>query len=698
VSVRVRLGTLFGRWLPALVAAVYLLGPPPVQGAERLVLLELFTNDACQFCASLTPPLERLLADYGGRVAPVFYHVNWPDPGDPFYSAAAVSVESRLRFYAVDAIPHLFIDGQAVPSRLRFESDNLDSVRALIDQRLSQPSPLTIDFSTATRPGSAGIDTTTVTATFTVDGSLPSTDLAWTTAVVEFFVDYSAQPGITPAVRYGHVLRQTGPERGLEPLTFNGSQASGSVEFIRRPAWQEGRIGLVVFVQDTLTHEVLQAATDLPRFDFRMPQQIRQISSGSSLDFGFDLVNRGGEAATYEIFPTVPGAEQLAVSLDLSGATPRGDTLVVGLGPGETRSGTVTAAVTGDPAEASFFLNARDASRPAVVWSRPLKALAGFRYLYVADTHSEAADTLYTNAFDAVRPTIGNGTELRVGVWQTALGQLTDADLEGVQHLFWATGSSFPGITAADRGVLGRFLERGGSLFLSGQDIGWEMADSTSPFFTEDSKAFYNQVLYARYVADNANDFELRGAAGDPIGNNLVLRINGGDGANNQTSPDVIAPLDAAATIFKYDSLQVGALRVDTGVYRLVYFAFGFEGIDTRETREAVMQRVVQWLRSPATTVAALTSGPPTRFEVLANAPNPFNPQTRIFFQLPAAGKVRVRVYDLLGRRVATVADDVFEAGRHAVLFRADGLPSGVYLYEVAFQGQVRRRKMMLLR
>ncbi len=65
------------------------------------------------------------------------------------------------------------------------------------------------------------------------------------------------------------------------------------------------------------------------------------------------------------------------------------------------------------------------------------------------------------------------------------------------------------------------------------------------------------------------------------------------------------------------------------------------------------------------------------------NFPNPFNPRTAISYQLSAAGFVVLRVYDLLGREVATLASGVQPAGEHTVYWDASGLPSGVYAYKM---------------
>ncbi|MGA9115412.1 MAG: carbohydrate binding domain-containing protein, partial [Bacteroidota bacterium] len=73
----------------------------------------------------------------------------------------------------------------------------------------------------------------------------------------------------------------------------------------------------------------------------------------------------------------------------------------------------------------------------------------------------------------------------------------------------------------------------------------------------------------------------------------------------------------------------------------------------------------------------------PSAFRLLQNYPNPFNPLTTIAYDLPATVHVSLRVYDLLGREVAVVVDEVQPAGRIMVEFDAEALASGIYFYRL---------------
>jgi len=83
---------------------------------------------------------------------------------------------------------------------------------------------------------------------------------------------------------------------------------------------------------------------------------------------------------------------------------------------------------------------------------------------------------------------------------------------------------------------------------------------------------------------------------------------------------------------------------------------------------------------------------------LLQNTPNPFNPQTMIAFNLAEEQHVTITVFDVSGRRVATLIDEVKGAGLHEVQFNASGLSSGIYFYRLQAGEVVEQRKMVLLK
>jgi hypothetical protein len=88
--------------------------------------------------------------------------------------------------------------------------------------------------------------------------------------------------------------------------------------------------------------------------------------------------------------------------------------------------------------------------------------------------------------------------------------------------------------------------------------------------------------------------------------------------------------------------------------------------------------------------------GVPTVYSLEQNYPNPFNPSTTIKYQLPKAGFVTLKIYDILGREVALLINEFKVAGRYSIEFNASRLPSGVYIYELKSPDFTSSKKMML--
>ncbi|MBU0508106.1 T9SS type A sorting domain-containing protein [bacterium] len=88
----------------------------------------------------------------------------------------------------------------------------------------------------------------------------------------------------------------------------------------------------------------------------------------------------------------------------------------------------------------------------------------------------------------------------------------------------------------------------------------------------------------------------------------------------------------------------------------------------------------------------------PAEFFLADNYPNPFNPETRIRFSLPEGGFTSLKVYDAIGREVATLANGHYSAGQHAVVFRANDLPTGLYFYKLTAGGSSITKKMVLMK
>jgi hypothetical protein len=109
------------------------------------------------------------------------------------------------------------------------------------------------------------------------------------------------------------------------------------------------------------------------------------------------------------------------------------------------------------------------------------------------------------------------------------------------------------------------------------------------------------------------------------------------------------------------------------------------------------------WRFTTGTGTTAVDERPPARLVFSPNRPNPFVSSTQFAYALPASGHVRFSLYDVRGRRVATLVDAAQAAGPHTLRWEGrdamgGSLPSGAYFARLEFAGRSEVRKVVLVR
>jgi hypothetical protein len=87
-----------------------------------------------------------------------------------------------------------------------------------------------------------------------------------------------------------------------------------------------------------------------------------------------------------------------------------------------------------------------------------------------------------------------------------------------------------------------------------------------------------------------------------------------------------------------------------------------------------------------------------TTYELFDNYPNPFNPSTKIVYQIPERGNVSLKIYDMLGKEVTTLVEEYRDEGRYEINFDASNLASGVYIYQLRANNYIATKKMVLMK
>ncbi|MCR4439946.1 MAG: T9SS type A sorting domain-containing protein [bacterium] len=124
-----------------------------------------------------------------------------------------------------------------------------------------------------------------------------------------------------------------------------------------------------------------------------------------------------------------------------------------------------------------------------------------------------------------------------------------------------------------------------------------------------------------------------------------------------------------------------------------------FKSVALRDSLGNDRPALATWLSyCSAATGTSSSSSPIAGYSLQQNYPNPFNPTTTIRFSLPQRSQVTLKVFDVLGKEVAALANGELNAGEHSVVYDAKGLPSGVYFYRLQAGSFVQQRKMEMIK
>jgi hypothetical protein len=200
----------------------------------------------------------------------------------------------------------------------------------------------------------------------------------------------------------------------------------------------------------------------------------------------------------------------------------------------------------------------------------------------------------------------------------------------------------------------------------NGYDVGWTAAGD-----------YLTYTLNVKNTATYQISLELSAPS---TGGSLLVRVDG--------TLVGLKSVPATGGWQAWQEVSVGSLQLTAGshVFRVDIVAGGFNFAFARFTQVA---DGIAEKRMPST---------PASFSLAQNFPNPFNPTTVVSCQLPVAGNLKVLVYDLLGREVATLANESKEPGTYSFTWDASKIAAGVYFCRMEAGEFVATRRMALVR
>lgn len=274
--------------------------------------------------------------------------------------------------------------------------------------------------------------------------------------------------------------------------------------------------------------------------------------------------------------------------------------------------------------------------------------------------------------------------------------------LQNFRAVIWFLGDAVTRTETFDstaQAVLRSYLESGGNLFINGSRFASALGRSND----RDTRAFLSEYLkidFSGTTTPTCN--EVVGAPGTPFqGISFFFKR---EEPYRVDTLDEIRPVGSGLPV-----LQCTAGRVMAVAYRgtfgsgsragaIVTMAVPFETIATDSERSSLMSAVLNFFNIVTGVQDLIADRLPEAFFLSQNFPNPFNPTTSLRMGVPYPADVSLKIFDVLGREVATLVDEEQQPGTYTVVWDASHVAGGIYFARMQAGSFVQTRRLLLLK
>jgi len=280
-------------------------------------------------------------------------------------------------------------------------------------------------------------------------------------------------------------------------------------------------------------------------------------------------------------------------------------------------------------------------------------------------------------------------------------GKISLNNYEIVDWILGKESSTNETFNFAEQNKLKSFLQQGGKLLISGSEIGWDL----SYLGATADQDFYAEYLKTEYIDDaplgqSSTHYSVQNKSGEIFDGIPNFSFDDGThGTYNVDWPDAINAINGGENCLLYSGVNendgVAATYYDgffpnsSSPGKLMYLAFPFETVYPESARDTLMSRIIQFFEMPPAIVEDEKIIPNT-FVLLQNYPNPFNSQTKIRFQIPQQGKIKISIFNILGKNIRNWDINNIDTGMHEITWNGlneNGITvnSGTYFVQLNY-------------
>jgi hypothetical protein len=651
-------------------------------------LFEHFTQASCGPCAQQNPGFQSSILDPNpNSVRHIAYHTSWPGY-DPMYNVNPTQSDDRVNYYNVTGVPDLFLQGnykEAQPGGM-----TMGDVNTIV----SQTSPVKIVV--------ADVDNGTshdVTVTVKSIGIVPTGSWNLMNVVIERNVTYINPPGNNGETYFPNVMKLMIPNSSGDAVTLpaQGTESTFTYTYDEDASWNMSEIGVVSFLQNTSTKEVLNAGSsfDIVQNAVLYPPVTTAADgvAGANSSFPFTAGTAGGSDEDFTFSLTSDAPSDWTGTFTINGVTASSATIGLTAGAGQL-AGTIDVTPGATPAFATYTLSIIPANNPdAPAMLTQVFVISGVTDLVVNNaagngvTPGDAAE--WQEGF--INGMNFSGCTTYDSVYHTAVQTaLSQGALTGVSNLYLNIGWSFPGLTDEFVDQLKPFMDNGGNVFISGQDVAWETFDeAASPYWSQNKQDFFLDYLNVNWISDGSSANKPLTANMDDIYTSIPsATINAYYGAT-YFYPDQLDVVNNSIPIFYYNNNvgKIAGIRSNDG-HKVVFLGVGLEMIGTDDDKEAIIKTTYDWFHGNITSAQfdqqmASVMG--------QNFPNPSGDLTFI----PVSGLTSDMTFMLTDQLGRILVSQPVQKTSSKVVVNTNGLNNGVYFYRLVNGSQESVTKTM---
>jgi hypothetical protein len=647
--------------------------------APKYVLLEEFTGMNCGPCAAQNPGfLTNILTPNPIVVHHIAYHPSWPGV-DNMYTYNKGPVDSMVTEYAVTGVPNVEMLGN------QKNTGPAGILQSDVDNEFSAGSPIKVVVTDVIVSG----NNHTATINVSTVGAVPSGTYRLRTVVTEY-LHFATAPGTNGEKDFPNVFRKMMPswKGDLITLPTIGNTVTFTYNYVADPLWNQANVKLTAYVQNVTSKEVLNCgSTGDPSINYTLGTPSVTVQHGTASaqnSFNFSSLNTGSAAEQFSYSLTTNAPAGWSANFTVGG-TPYTTTATITTAAAATNNIVINVTPDATPFVATYTMKVQSVTNP----TNPAMISSVYVISNVSDlivnnsgnvgdgvTLGSAAnwDSVYTTGLAyANRMTVGKTDEK---VMTMAISQGAFA---GVRNVYLNIGWTFPSFTDVEVAQLTPFLNGGGCLLVSGQDVGWDTWGASPAQGTANTKAFFTNYLNASWIADgDATNLTLKTVATDAVWGVMTNAPIAHFYGSTNFYPDQIKPVGIGTAIYTYDdTTRIAGVRSYNGLWKTVYIGTGVEMVASPLDRRTIVKRAHDWFYglTPTGQTGINEKGAPAHM-LGQNYPNPSNSATTI--PMTNIDKdMTLEVVDLYGR---VISAQQVSRGTESVIISTSGLAQGIYM------------------